>query len=306
MARNWPSTSSQTRLPSARQSRPARCATASSTGCTSVGDSLITPQDLGGRRLALQRHLRLVEQSHVLDGDDGLVAERLGQRDFLVAECAGRVLPNVSRPMHSPPRRSGRYRPALTPSVLWTFRSCSGRSMVDQSGRCSNRLLHDDARRKVGGRIDGHRAKAGLRLEAVRRGQAATEKVLPSVRITKAESHPSSRTAVTTIASNTGCTSVGELLITRRMSAVAVWWPSASCVSLNSRTFCSATPTLAAIVDSRRSSLASYAPSVCVLWTLITPRQVSPTLIGTPRYESAGRPTTFAPSLCDLPVRLAC
>ena len=29
---------------------------------------------------------------------------------------------------------------------------------------------------------------------------------------------------VPTIASNTGCTSVGELLITRRMSAVAVWW----------------------------------------------------------------------------------
>ena len=39
------------------------------------------------------------------------------------------------------------------------------------------------------------------------------------------------------MASNTGCTSVGELLMTRRMSALAVWWASASCVSLNRRAF---------------------------------------------------------------------
>ena len=39
------------------------------------------------------------------------------------------------------------------------------------------------------------------------------------------------------IASNTGCTSSGELAITFRMSAVAVCRSSASCVSLNSRTF---------------------------------------------------------------------
>ena len=39
------------------------------------------------------------------------------------------------------------------------------------------------------------------------------------------------------MASNTGCTSDGELAITFRMSAVAVCRSSASCVSLNSRTF---------------------------------------------------------------------
>jgi hypothetical protein len=39
------------------------------------------------------------------------------------------------------------------------------------------------------------------------------------------------------IASNTGCTSVGELLITLRTSAVAVCLSSASFVSLNRRTF---------------------------------------------------------------------
>ena len=36
---------------------------------------------------------------------------------------------------------------------------------------------------------------------------------------------------------NTGCTSVGESLITRSTSAVAVWRSSACCVSLNSRAF---------------------------------------------------------------------
>ncbi len=39
------------------------------------------------------------------------------------------------------------------------------------------------------------------------------------------------------MASSTGETSVGELLMTRRMSADAVWRCSASCVSLNRRTF---------------------------------------------------------------------
>ena len=43
--------------------------------------------------------------------------------------------------------------------------------------------------------------------------------------------------ALPTIASNTGCTSAGELAITFRMSAVAVWRSSASWVSLNRRTF---------------------------------------------------------------------
>ncbi len=57
-----------------------------------------------------------------------------------------------------------------------------------------------------------------------------------------------------TIASNTGCTSVGDSLMTRRMSALAVCCWSEACVSLKSRALRSATPTLAAMVVSRRSS----------------------------------------------------
>ena len=45
------------------------------------------------------------------------------------------------------------------------------------------------------------------------------------------------RSALAAMVSNTGCTSVGELLITRRISLVAVCCSSASCVAWNSRTF---------------------------------------------------------------------
>ena len=45
-------------------------------------------QHLGRGGLPLQRLLRLVEQPRVLDGDQRLVAERLGQRDLVGAEGA--------------------------------------------------------------------------------------------------------------------------------------------------------------------------------------------------------------------------
>jgi len=46
-----------------------------------------------------------------------------------------------------------------------------------------------------------------------------------------------SRIALVATASNTGCTSVGELEITLRISLVAVCRSRASFVSVNSRTF---------------------------------------------------------------------
>ena len=58
-----------------------------------------------------------------------------------------------------------------------------------------------------------------------------------------------------TMASNTGWTLVGELLITRRMSAVAVCRPSASCVSLNNRAFWIAITAWSANVLSSATSL---------------------------------------------------
>jgi hypothetical protein len=61
---------------------------------------------------------------------------------------------------------------------------------------------------------------------------------LPSFRVVIVAEHGSnSFAALFTMASNTGCTSDGELAITFRMSAVAVCLSSVSFVSLNSRAF---------------------------------------------------------------------
>jgi hypothetical protein len=56
------------------------------------------------------------------------------------------------------------------------------------------------------------------------------------------------------IESSTGAASPIERLMTPRTSAVAVCCSSASCVSLNSRALSSATPMLAAMVLTSRSS----------------------------------------------------
>ncbi len=59
----------------------------------------------------------------------------------------------------------------------------------------------------------------------------------PSKVVTMAELALHRFNAAAAIVSNTGCTSLGERLITRRISLVAVCRSSASFVSLNSRTF---------------------------------------------------------------------
>ena len=63
------------------------------------------------------------------------------------------------------------------------------------------------------------------------------------------------------MASNTGCTSVGEPLMTCRISAVAVCCSSASFVSLNSRAFWIAITAWSAKVCSSASSLSVKAPA---------------------------------------------
>ena len=107
---------------------------------------------------------------------------------------------------------------------------------------------------------------------------------------------PKSRSQLSRILSNTGLGSAIEPLITFSTSAVAVCCSSASLVSLNSRAFCSATPTLAGERREQTLVVGGVQPSWLALWTLIKPMPVPPTVIGTPRYESAGRPTTLAPS----------
>ena len=63
------------------------------------------------------------------------------------------------------------------------------------------------------------------------------------------------------MASNTGCVSVGEALMTRRMSALAVWWARASCVCWNRRAFWIATTAWSAKVCSWARSFSEKALS---------------------------------------------
>src|SRR5215831_17202424 len=45
-------------------------------------------EDLGGRRLLLQRFAQLIEQARVLDGDDGLIGEACQKSDVILLERA--------------------------------------------------------------------------------------------------------------------------------------------------------------------------------------------------------------------------
>ncbi len=59
---------------------------ASNTGCVSVGELLNYPENLGRRRLPLERLPRLGEEPHVLDRDHRLVGEGPEERELLIAE----------------------------------------------------------------------------------------------------------------------------------------------------------------------------------------------------------------------------
>src|SRR5262245_55812005 len=88
------------------------------------------------------------------------------------------------------------------------------------------------------------------------------------------------RMALCAIASKTGWRSVGELLITRRMSAVAVCCSRASFVSLNRRTFSIAITAWSANVFNS-SIWASEKGSTCARATLMAPIGASSRIIGT-------------------------
>ncbi|HSF93289.1 MAG TPA: hypothetical protein VLA51_13960, partial [Paracoccaceae bacterium] len=48
-------------------------------------------QDIGTGSLAHKRCLSFIEEAYVLDGDHGLIAERLGDRDLFSVKGAGRI-----------------------------------------------------------------------------------------------------------------------------------------------------------------------------------------------------------------------
>ena len=117
-------------------------------------------QDVGGGRLPLQRlaevvvaRLQLLEQAHVLDGDDRLVGEGLEQRDLLVARTGPRRVRNtVIAPIGLPSRsigtaagRSGARPPRASALACRRSGSC------DTSGHVDDGAIEDGARRRTPG-----------------------------------------------------------------------------------------------------------------------------------------------------------
>ena len=121
-------------------------------------------QDLGGRGLLLQRLgrralssvalLQLLEEAGVLDGDDGLVRERLQQRDLVVGLYGSRLVSVdiAAMPMACPSRSSGRCTSRSLSDRVSSRETCLGseqreaRRAVLRRGSCG-RLTETSVRR---------------------------------------------------------------------------------------------------------------------------------------------------------------
>ena len=209
----------------------------SNTGCA-VGDRAADhAQHLGGRGLLLERLPGLVEQAHVLDRDHRLVGE--GLRRSSISRCregldrrAAATAIDADRPrLRAASARPARCGSPCRPGACARIRVRRRRSAARRRRTCTARALDearwpiDRARRHAGA------ASAAPRLAAVAEPVGGRRARLIAVR----EPDHCCRCAPTAgarsaraIASKTGCTSVGELLITRRTSAVAVCCSSAS------------------------------------------------------------------------------
>ena len=197
------------------------------------------PQDLGGRRLLLQGlrqlavpHLQLLEQPHVLDRDHRLVGEGLeelrsasprragpppggsgSRRPALPragAAWPGRVRPPADRAVSGAPASPGTRSPAaLSRSSTWIVRRSAppGRPPC----RAWQRSCSPTSARARQCPVPGHQSQdVPVQAEDDRIGA------------------PQTRAAFSATVSMTGWRSVGELEITRRISAVAVCCSSAS------------------------------------------------------------------------------
>ncbi len=142
-------------------------------------------------------------------------------------------------PMERPWSSSGTDRMLRKPDVAPRSRAGIARFGVARrrSGPAADRRSHGGCSAALHA---GHREGTAHRVFCLRRqrahaGQVHDIAVQPRGRAHVGPVH--SVRARSAMASNTGCTSVGDSLITARISAVAVCRSSASCVSLNSRAF---------------------------------------------------------------------
>ena len=214
---------------------------------TSRGRGLVAPAPRAARGIAL---LDLVEEARVLDGDDRLVGEGLEQRDVVVRERGG---PRCGRrrcaPMASPSRSIGDRDELRCPSSRPTAASRDVRASLGIRATWTIR----PRRGSPGPRWHARRATRGT---GAREHATATRRDRRSAPPISGSASPSTRgtprrsrrrrvgAALSRDRVEHRAEVVGEPLITRRTSPVAVCCSSASvrsrlraCSSLNRRTF---------------------------------------------------------------------
>ena len=189
-------------------------------------------EHLGRGLLLLQRLLRLVEKPRVLDRDQRLVAKRFGVGDFAWAKA---VRPTSGNHQHANAlvvAEHWQVEGGVDAERLMDVAFVFGQIDLRPVGQVQHRLGEERARGKVGVRIDGN-VRARGRSSAPPASPRRMEVGVASRSSTNAMSHWSRRAAATTIRSNTGRASVGDWLMTRKISAVAVccWRASASSAS---------------------------------------------------------------------------
>ena len=176
---------------------------------------------------------QLVEQPHVLDGDHGLVGEGLQQQDLAVGEGAGFASRKCDRRRSSIPRgpsgtatelaRAAHERDAAPPAG--TMRS-------DRRGRPE---MSAPALARVAGpsciAASGKTPSPMIAAAGPTRARCDLSVAFPKAKAWRRSSRHRSVFAALTKRPKTGVTSVGDLQITRRISAVAVCLlPSASAI----------------------------------------------------------------------------
>ncbi len=112
-------------------------AIASNTGCTSVGELLMTLQDVGGRRLVLSASCVSLNSRTFSIAITAWSTNDLASAISLSSNGPALSRASTSTPMHSSLRKSGSMSDEVTPVRAWMSFSCGGRSIAFQSGMCS-------------------------------------------------------------------------------------------------------------------------------------------------------------------------
>ena len=151
-----------------------------------------------------------------------------------VARCAGSKI-DTDRGL---PRISGTASRVRTPIARYSWRS----GYWSSTGIDERRIEVTVHGARSASLISARRCRPRAVASPTRDGGAVAERSIAArprcqMQIESRRRAPPRRAALAAIVSNTGCTVGRELLITRSISAVAVCCSSASCVSLNSRTF---------------------------------------------------------------------